>query len=431
MPDDPALGDTGWLRSLTDQVDAASHRLRHDVVHTPLERSARLSSLVDGEVLLKREDLQVVRSYKIRGAFNAMLQLTDEERAAGVVCASAGNHAQGFAQACSRLRVQGRIFVPRATPRQKTDQIRTFGRDMVELIIGGGSYDEASAAAEEFSRETGAVIIHPFNDERTIAGQGTVAKDLHQQLGVAPDVVVVPVGGGGLLAGIAAYFAEQAPATRVIGVEPEGAASMVAALSAGAPVELETMDRFVDGAAVRIVGQLPYDIVSRLGLEVVTVPEGRAATEMLSLYQVEGIITEPAGAMAASAIGPIGSSAPVVIESGATVVCIVSGGNNDISRYGEVVERSLIHEGLKHYFIVDFPQEPGALRRFLDEVLGPDDDITLFEYIKRSNRETGPAFVGVTLGQKEDLPGLLRRMEDSPIQIEKVSPDSALFRIFI
>lgn len=422
---------TQWLQQLADDLDAAAHRLRTVVTQTPLERSYRLSNVINGEVLLKREDLQSVRSYKIRGAYNAMLQLDDAERAAGVVCASAGNHAQGFAQACARLQLQGRIFVPRRTPRQKIEQIKSFGGDAVELVIGGDTFDEASAAAGEYAQGSGAVIIHPFDASATIAGQGTVAKEIHAQLGDAPDVVVVPVGGAGLLSGVAAYFAQHAPATRVVGVEPAGAASLTAALAAGEPVTLEQVDSFVDGAAVRRAGDLPFTVVRDLGTEVTTVAEGRTCTEMLSLYQVDGIIAEPAGALAPSAIGVPGSAAPVQVEPGMTVVCLVSGGNNDIARYAEVVERSLIHEGLKHYFIVDFPQQPGALRSFLDDVLGPDDDITLFEYVKRSARDTGPAFVGVTLGSTEDLPGLLQRMADSPIHIESVPPDSALFRLFV
>lgn len=431
MSEAAAAGTSDGLQRLADDVDAAAHRLRSVVTQTPLERSSRLSNLVNGEVLLKREDLQSVRSYKIRGAYNAMLQLGQQDRESGVVCASAGNHAQGFAQACARLQLSGRIFVPRRTPRQKIEQIKSFGGDAVELIIGGDTFDEASAAATEYAEATGAVLIHPFDAPATIAGQGTVAKEIHAQLGDAPDIVVVPVGGGGLLAGIAAYFAQHAPQTRVVGVEPAGAASMTAALSAGDPVTLDQVDSFVDGAAVRRAGALPFEVIRALGTEVTSVAEGRTCTEMLSLYQVEGIIAEPAGALAASAIGSPGSAAPVQVEPGTSVVCLVSGGNNDIARYSEVVERSLIHEGLKHYFIVTFPQQPGALRSFLDDVLGPDDDITLFEYVKRSARDTGPAFVGITLGSAEDLPGLLQRMADSPIHIESVPPESALFRLFV
>lgn len=412
-------------------IDAASERIRDHVAHTPLERSARLSRLVGAEVLLKREDLQGVRSYKSRGAFNLMLQLTAAEREAGVVCASAGNHAQGFAKACHDLGISGRIFVPRTTPRQKIDRIRDFGGADVDLVQAGATYDEASAAAVEWARTSGAVNVHPFDDPRTIAGQGTVAREIHDQLGASPDVVVVPVGGGGLLAGMATYFAERSPHTTVVGVEPAGAASLAAALAAGAPVELESIDTFIDGAAVRKAGRLPFEQVGRLGVELRAVDEGRVCTEMLTLYQADGIIAEPAGALAPAAIGPAGGKATIAVEPGSTVVCVVSGGNNDISRYAEVEERSLVYEGLRHYFVVDLPQEPGALRRFLDEVLGPDDDISLFEYVKRSNRETGPAFIGVTLGAPEGLDPLLLRMDASPLDIRRVEPESPLFRIFV
>lgn len=412
-------------------IDEAAERIGDHVAHTPLQPSARLSRAVGGTVLLKREDLQQVRSYKARGAFNLMLQLGDDERRAGVVCASAGNHAQGFARACNELGIAGRIFVPRTTPRQKLDRIREFGGDDVVLVQAGSTYDEASAAAAQWASTSGAVNVHPFDDARTIAGQGTVAREIHAQLGADPDVVVVPVGGGGLLAGIAAYFAERAPATTVVGVEPAGAASLAAAVAAGEPVELETIDTFVDGAAVRRAGQLPLHLVREHGVELRAVDEGRVCTEMLTLYQTEGIIAEPAGALAPAAVGAPGGKAVVAVEPGATVVCVISGGNNDISRYAEVEERSLVYEGLRHYFVVDFPQEPGALRRFLDEVLGPDDDISLFEYVKRSNRETGPAFIGVTLGAADGLDPLLARMDASRLDIRRVHPEEPLFRIFV
>lgn len=413
------------------EVEAAAARIADSVITTPLHISERLSESTGATVYLKREDLQAVRSYKIRGAFNFMLQLTAAERARGVVCASAGNHAQGFARACNELDITGTIFVPKTTPRQKIDRIRHFGGEDVEVVIDGSTYDDASDLAKAWSARTGALIVSAFDDPRTIAGQGTIAAEIHAQLPVDPDVIVVPVGGGGVLAGISAYAAEHMPGTTVIGAEPEGAASMIAALASGRPVTLGDIDSFADGAAVRRAGDLTFEIIQHHGVPIEAVPEGRTASEMLDLYQVDGIIAEPAGALASAAIGPEGSDAPITVAPGATVVCLVSGGNNDISRYSEVLERSLVHEGLKHYFIVNFPQEPGALRRFLDEVLGPDDDIALFEYVKRSDRETGPAFVGITLGGPRDLAGLLERMDASPLQIEKVNQDSPLFRMFV
>lgn len=414
-------------------VEAASDRLAGVVAATPLERNARLSALSASQVWLKREDLQTVRSYKVRGAYNLIAQLDATARTAGVVAASAGNHAQGLAFACSALGVRGRVYLPGITPRQKRDRIAVLGGDMIEVILHGDTYDEASAAASQDAAASGATLVPAFDDPRTIAGQGTVAREIVAQLGAAPDVLVVPVGGGGLLAGSVAWLGEQHPETRVIGVEPAGAACVAAALAAGTPVTLQELDTFVDGAAVRRAGDVTYPLIAASSAELVTVPEGGVCSEMLALYQVDGIIAEPAGALATAALPGLAADAggTATIPAGGTVVCVVSGGNNDVSRYAEVVERALIHEGRKHYFLVDFPQEPGALRRFLDEVLGPDDDITLFEYIKRSNRETGPALVGIELSRPEDLPALLDRMKSAPPHIEMVESSSTLFRFLL
>jgi threonine dehydratase len=415
-------------------VEAAAERLAGVVATTPLERNGRLSALLDCEVWLKREDLQTVRSYKARGAYNLIAQLSEAARAAGVVAASAGNHAQGLAYACSALSVRGRVYLPRTTPRQKRDRITMLGGDMVEIVLGGDTYDEASAAASQDAAASGATLVPAFDDPRTIAGQGTVAREVVAQLGHAPDVMVIPVGGGGLLAGSVAWLGERHPGVQVIGAEPAGAACVAAALAAGGPVTLPEMDTFVDGAAVRRAGDITYPLIAASGARLVTVDEGRVCREMLALYQIDGIIAEPAGALATGALDDLAAlpeGAASVIPPGGTVVAVVSGGNNDVSRYAEVVERALIHEGRKHYFLVDFPQEPGALRRFLDEVLGPDDDITLFEYIKRSNRETGPALVGIELSRPEDLPALLDRMKAAPPSIEKIDSSSPLFRFLL
>jgi len=403
-------------------IDAAARRLHGIAAVTPLEECARLSAEHGVRVLLKREDLQVVRSYKVRGAYNLMSQLTPAEQAAGVVCASAGNHAQGVAFACRVLNIKGRIYLPNTTPRQKRDRILSHGAGTVELVMIGDTFDDAAAAAREHAAESGAVLVAPFDDARTIAGQGTVVRELLQQLGHLPDAIVVPVGGGGLISGVVTYLAERAPQIRVIGAEPAGAASMRAAVEHGGPVTLETLDPFVDGAAVRRIGDLTHRIVASGRVELVEVDEGAICTEMLGLYQNEGIVAEPAGALAATALRGLR------LTPGSTVVVIVSGGNNDVSRYGEILERSLVHQGLKHYFLVNFPQEPGALRRFLDEVLGPDDDITLFEYVKRNNRETGPALVGIELGSAEGLAALLDRMAVASMEVERILPGSAAYR---
>ncbi len=408
-------------------IDSAARRIAPVVTPTPLQFSDRLSAITGAQVYLKREDLQTVRSYKLRGAYNLLVQLTDEELAAGVVCSSAGNHAQGFAYACRKLGVRGRVYVPAKTPKQKRDRIRYHGGEFIELIVGGSTYDFAADAALEDVKRTGATLVPPYDDLRTMAGQGTIAVEVLDQLDAEPDLVVVPVGGGGCIAGITTYLAERTTSTAVLGIEPAGAAAMMAALAAGEPVTLDFVDQFVDGAAVRRAGTLTYATLAAAGdmVSITTVDEGAVCTAMLDLYQHEGIIAEPAGALSVAGL------LEADIEPGSTVVCLISGGNNDVSRYGEVLERSLVHLGLKHYFLVDFPQEPGALRRFLDDVLGPNDDVTLFEYVKRNNRETGEALVGIELGSAADLDGLLARMRATEIQIEALEPGSPAYRYLL
>jgi threonine dehydratase len=422
----PGTGCDNRAVTFADEVRAASARLTGVADRTPLQLNHRLSQVTGADVWVKREDLQLGRSYKVRGAYNVISQLPDAERAAGAVCASAGNHGQGVAIACRALGVRGRVYVPGTTPRQKRQRILALGGSSVELVIEGDTYDDAARAAQEYAALTGATIVPAFDAEATIVGQATVAVEVLEQLGREPDLVVVPVGGGGLLAGMGRWFAEESPSTRLVGAEPEGAPSMAAALDAGHPVELKDMDTFVDGAAVRRVGNIPFPMVRDLGVQMVSVPEGLICTEMLDLYQVDGVIAEPAGALSPAALG-----GPIVVEPGSTVVCLLTGGNNDVSRYAEVVERSLLHQGLKHYFLVEFPQEPGALRRFLDEVLGPDDDIVLFEYVKRDNRETGAALTGIELGSVANLDKLLARIEASPLTIQHVAPGTTAYRFLV
>jgi threonine dehydratase len=408
-------------------VEAAAQRIASVVTPTPLQPCDRLSAITGAQVYLKREDLQTVRSYKLRGAYNLLVQLSAEETAAGVVCSSAGNHAQGFAYACRMLGVHGRVYVPAKTPKQKLDRIHYHGGAFIELIVGGRTYDLAAEAALADVESTGATLVPPYDDLRTMAGQGTIAVELLSQLDSEPDLVVVPVGGGGCIAGITTYLAERTANTAVLGIEPAGAAAMMAALAAGEPVTLDHVDQFVDGAAVKRAGTLTYAALAAAGdmVSITTIDEGAVCTAMLDLYQNEGIIAEPAGALS------VGGLLEADVEPGSTVVCLVSGGNNDVSRYGEVLERSLVHLGLKHYFLVDFPQEPGALRRFLDEVLGPNDDITLFEYVKRNNRETGEALVGIQLGSSADLDGLLARMRATEIHVETLRPGSPAYRYLL
>ncbi len=409
-----------------DDIAAAQERINGVVERTPLQYSPRLSELTGAKIFLKREDLQGVRSYKIRGAYSVIAQLSDQERKAGVVAASAGNHAQGVAYACNHLGVKGRIYVPANTPKQKRDRIKFHGQDAVELVVTGDSFDDASAAAQQEAQETAATWVAPFDDPRTIAGQGTLVVEILEQLaeiGEEPSMLVVPVGGGGLLSGVVTYMSQEKPNTHIIGVEPAGAASVAAALDMGGPVTLGETDPFVDGAAVKRCGDVTYAVLDahRDQLDMMTVSEGAVCTEMLELYQNEGIIAEPAGALSVTALHHL---RPV---PGSAVVCIVSGGNNDVSRYSEIIERSLVDQGLKHYFLVNFTQKPGQLRKFLDTVLGPDDDITLFEYVKRNNRETGEALVGIQLGSATGLHALLHRMDHSGIEVERLLPGTPAY----
>ncbi|WP_422116879.1 threonine ammonia-lyase IlvA [Brachybacterium sp. UNK5269] len=421
-------------------VEAAAARLAPVLRRTPLDLSERLSALAGVPVWLKREDLQSVRSYKLRGAYLFLDSLDQASREAGVVAASAGNHAQGVAQACHALGIRGRIYVPGTTPRQKRERITAIGGELVELVLTGDTFDDAAEAAADDAERTGATPVPPFDHRIIMAGQGTVALEAVDQLrtehGRELGTMVLPVGGGGLLGGCGAWLRERHPAARIVGVEPAGAVSMAAAVRAGRPVTLHDMDRFVDGAAVRRAGAEPLRMVQAIGPELVAVDEGAVCTEMLELYQVDGIIAEPAGALAATAVatgaiahlGRAGRGAADPDEETGDIVVVVSGGNNDVSRYNEIVERSLVHEGLKHYFLVTFPQEPGALRRFLDRVLGPTDDIVLFDYIKRNNREEGPALVGVEISDRADLEPLMARMAASNMEIERIDPHDPIYR---
>lgn len=415
-------------------ISEAAEILNGVVSRTHLDLSERLSEDLGTPVFLKREDQQRCRSFKVRGAYRRMAALTASERQAGVVCASAGNHAQGVAYACQELQVHGTIFLPSNTPRQKRDRIATIGGDWVEQVIVDGTFDKANALARQAAQSTGRTYVHPYDDALTIAGQGTIAVELLSQMPEDTAAVLVPVGGGGLLAGIATYIKSQRPHVRVFGVEPEGAASMAAALEEGTPVTLDRVDPFVDGTAVGRAGDVSFQIASAHVDGVLVVPEGAVCTEMLNLYHSDGVIAEPAGALASTAARMYLSSAEdraaLAVLDGA-VVCITSGGNNDLTRYAEVQERSLRHEGLRHYFMVTFPQQPGALRMFLTDVLGPGDDIVHFEYTKKNMRETGPALVGIDISCREDIEGLRHRMEESPLHVEEIPAGSEIFRLLI
>ena len=399
----------------------AAERLRHVVTKTPLQYNERLSRRYGCRVYLKREDLQVVRSYKIRGAYNMMVAMPREVRERGLVCASAGNHAQGFAYGCRLLRTKGVVFMPVITPRQKIGQTRMFGEEWVEIRLAGDTFDDCAEEARRFTEQMGMSFVPPFDDSRIIEGQGTVGMEILEEL-KDMDYLFLPVGGGGLSAGTGAYVKGHAPQTRIVGLEPEGAPSMSEAFKAGMPVRLEAIDPFVDGAAVRQVGDLTYSICSRVVDEMHLVPEGRVCSTILRLYNEEAIVVEPAGALAVAALDDFTGRI-----RGKTVVCVVSGSNNDIERMPEIRERSLQYEGLKHYFLVSFAQRPGALREFVNGILGPTDDITRFEYMQKTNKEAGPALVGVELQARSEYRSLVGRMDEAGIRYTEINKDDKLF----
>ncbi|WP_158978127.1 threonine ammonia-lyase IlvA [Cellulophaga sp. L1A9] len=374
--------------------------------NTPLQESIRYSKQYDANILLKREDLHRVRSYKIRGAFNKIYSLSAEERKKGVVCASAGNHAQGVAFACNHLKIKGTIYMPSVTPQQKIEQTQLFGGEWVTIVLKGDTFDDSYKASMKFCNENDKVFVHPFDDPKTIEGQATVGLEIIQQTTATIDYVFVAIGGGGLAAGLCSVFHQLSPNTKIIGVEPEGAASMKTSIENGVNTELEHIDKFVDGAAVQKVGDLTFEICKKHLHDVITVPEGKVCQTILDLYNRDAIVVEPAGALTLSVLDLYSTEI-----KGKNVVCIVSGSNNDITRTAEIKERALLYRNLKHYFIVRFPQRPGALKEFVVDILGPTDDITHFEYSKKSSKENAPAVVGIELKSADNLQPLIERMK--------------------
>ncbi len=396
--------------------------LRSVVVRTPLIYNAVLSERYQANIYLKREDLQVVRSYKIRGAYSKIHSLSEQQKEAGIVCASAGNHAQGVALSCFTLGIQGKIYMPMTTPKQKINQVRLHGKDKVEIVLVGDTFDDAFKEAMKDCESTGKAFIHPFDDEKIVAGQGTVAVEILEDAKNSIDYLFCPIGGGGLISGIISYMHEISGETKIIGVEPEGAPAMKMSIEQGELVTLEEIDKFVDGAAVRRVGKLNFEITKDHVSEICLVPEGQICTDILDLYNEQALVVEPAGALSVSALEQYREEI-----RGKEVVCIISGGNNDITRTEEMRERSLLHKGLKHYFLIRFPQRPGALSTFCTEILGERDDICHFEYSKRHNRAMGPAVVGVELTHREDLTGLLQRLDEHKYVYERLNDKPDLF----
>ncbi|MBB6500813.1 threonine ammonia-lyase IlvA [Pedobacter cryoconitis] len=405
--------------------EAAATRIADTIKRTQLEYNEGLSLKYNAKIYLKREDLQVVRSYKLRGAYNMISTLDKEQISRGVVCASAGNHAQGVAYSCKKLNIQGVIFMPEITPRQKIKQTEMFGGNNIKIVLVGDTFDDCMKEALAYTAEHQMVFVPPFDNIKIIEGQGTVGVEIYEDL-PETEVVVMPIGGGGLASGVGSYFKNINPAITLIGVEPEGAPSMNQALKNGSPVTLDYIDRFVDGAAVKRVGNLTFEYCSDLLDQMLLIPEGKICTTILKLYNEDAIVVEPAGALAVAALDQLKSTI-----AGKTVVCIVSGGNNDIERMQEIKEKSLLFEGLKHYFIVRFPQRPGALKSFVNNVLGPHDDITRFEFIKKTNRENGPALVGIELQESTDYASLKERMAEFKFEVIDLNDDQTLFEYLV
>lgn len=406
-------------------VNAAAAVLKSVVLKTPLQFHRKLSEKFKAEVYLKREDLQVVRSYKLRGAYNLIQSLTADQRQRGVACASAGNHAQGVAFSCRQLDIRGVIYMPAITPKQKINQVKMFGGDNIEIVLIGDTFDECQAHALAFTQANNMVFIPPFDHLKVIEGQGTVGKEVLDELSDI-DYMFLPIGGGGLCAGVGQYFKLFSPKTKIVGVEPLGAPSMKEALKAGHPVVLDTIQRFVDGAAVKKVGDLTFALSKDLLSDMLLVPEGKVSTTILQLYNEDAIVAEPAGALSIAALEQYADQI-----KGKRVVCILSGGNNDIDRMQEIKERSLLYEGLKHYFIVRFAQRPGALKQFVNEILGPTDDIVRFEFIQKHNKESGPALIGIELKSKDDFHTLIARMDSHKLNYTLVNQNENLFEYLV
>lgn len=423
---DTLMTEPTIYRPTLADVKSAAERISKVVVTTPLAPSFTYSKKYAANILLKREDLQQVRSYKIRGAYNKIAGLSGEQLEKGVICASAGNHAQGVAFACNKLQVKGVIYMPVTTPKQKVEQTRMFGEDWVEIRLEGDTFDDSFEKARATGEEFGQVFIHPFDDPRVIEGQATIALEILEQAEVPIDYVFAPLGGGGLLAGISSMFKQLSPNTRIIGVEPKGAPSMSFSMDQGKVVELLEIDRFVDGAAVKKVGTRNFEICRELLDEMITVPEGKICQTILDLYNKDAIVVEPAGAMALSALDLFSDEI-----KGKNVVCLVSGSNNDITRTAEIKERALLHAGLKHYFIVRFPQRAGSLKDFVQTILGPTDDITHFEFSKKHHREDGPAIVGIELQDPADFQPLVLRMKAKNFYGQYLNDNPDLFQFLV
>ncbi len=409
-----------------EAIERASGVLEEILEPTPFQKNQNLSDLYGAEVYLKREDLQMVRSYKIRGAYNKIRTIEPEFLKNGIVCASAGNHAQGVAFSCNKLKIMGSIFMPTTTPKQKIEQVRMFGREFIEIVLTGDTFDAANSAAIKYAKEHDKTFIPPFDDPKVMEGQGTIGREIMNQSKVKLDYIFVPIGGGGLASGLGSYIKQMSPETKIIGVEPAGAPCMKEAIRIGYPIKLDKIDKFVDGAAVQEAGTLTFQVCREMLDDIVIVPEGAVCTTIIQMYNKSAIVVEPAGALATAALRFYADKI-----KGKNVACIVSGSNNDITRMEEIREKSLLYEGLKHYFIVNFSQKSGAVLSFIRDVIGPTDDLVYIQYIKKTNKESGPALIGIEVSAKEDFYKLIQRMEAINIPYEYINENNHLFEILI
>ncbi|XMD33662.1 MAG: threonine ammonia-lyase [Candidatus Karelsulcia muelleri] len=412
-----------YFPSVKDIIEA-KYLLKDIISNTPLQKNTILSEKYNSNIFLKREDLQIVRSYKIRGAYNKIKSLSKKDLKEGLVCASAGNHAQGVAYSCNKLKIYGTIYMPITTPKQKIERVKMFGKKYINIILTGDTFDECSEKAFKACKKK--KFIHPFDDKKIIEGQGTVGLEIFQQMKEKIDYIFIPVGGGGLASGVGSYFYHISPDTKIIGVEPLGAPSMSFSFLKNKVIELKNIDRFIDGASVKKVGLLNFNICKKVLFDIKPLHEGKVCTTILDFYNLEAIVAEPAGALAISALEIYSEKIRKK-----NVVCILSGGNNDIIRTEEIRKRSLIYKGLKHYFLVRFPQRAGALKEFVSTILGTNDDITYFQYYKKTSKEEGPAVIGIELSDKKDFSGMIKKMKKYNIHYQYINDNPDLFDILI
>lgn len=419
------MAEKTYLPSI-DAVVNASKILDEIIDPTPMVKNQHISEKYDAEVYLKREDLQIVRSYKIRGAYNKIRTIPQEELKHGIVCASAGNHAQGVAFSCNKLHIMGSIYMPTTTPRQKIEQVRMFGKEYIDIVLTGDTFDAANKEAINYAKMSGKTFIPPFDDKKIIEGQATIGLEIEKQLKKPLDYLFIPIGGGGLASGVGAYMKMASPQTKIIGVEPAGAPCMKTAIEQGHVVELEHINKFVDGAAVKKAGSLTYEICREVLDDIILVPEGAVCTSIIDLYNKSAIVVEPAGALSVAALRFYADKI-----KGKRVGCIISGSNNDITRTEEIREKSVLYEGLKHYFLVSFPQRTGAFLSFIRDNLGPSDDLVLFQFTKKINKEDGPALIGIEVESREAYEALIHRMKKNGVNYEYINENNKLFEILV